>query len=725
MTAQHLVLTIRLHDARYHGVGEWPPAPARLFQALVAGVGRGQKLGEEPVVGLAWLERLPPPVIAAPRVRAGHPVGLFVPNNDADTVGGDPERLRDLRVRKQVSPRLFETADPLVYAWPIEGDPAPAAAVVAAADELYQLGRGVDMAWAVGEVLDDDAWSTRLASHGGTVHRPEATGGRHALLCPAPGSLASLVERHRAALARIRVEGERQDARTLFVQPPKPRFRAVDYGAEPRWSAYELRDAGDATKLWPWPVERIVALTERLRDGAAARLREALIDQDEAIDRSLIGRRPGEERALPVEQRVRILALPSIGHTHADRAVRRFAVEVPSGCPLRAGDVAWAFSGLEPAAPELDAARFVVVESDDRTMFESYCRTARRWRSVTPVALPVAVARRRIEPSRRADEAKAGAERVEEERRASRAVAVALRHAGVRAPLVAVTVQREPFASRGTRAEPFAADTRFAKERLWHVEVELGASIQGPLILGDGRFLGLGVMAPVSEPAALFGFALGGDRAAIVDPEQLVRAARRAVMSRAQQVLGDQPLRTFFSGHDSEGGPARTEQSGHLAVQWDPIAGRLLVIAPHLLDRRSPSSEEQRELRHLAKALDGFIDLRAGRAGRFSLTRCAESELGVYATHARQWSSVRPYAATRHGRGESAASALAAVVIVECERRGLPRPRVTVESLRGIAGRGLEGMVQLEFARAVEGPVVLGRTRYLGGGLFLPDRGLA
>ena len=29
-----LVISIRLYDGRYHGAGEWPPAPARLFQAL-------------------------------------------------------------------------------------------------------------------------------------------------------------------------------------------------------------------------------------------------------------------------------------------------------------------------------------------------------------------------------------------------------------------------------------------------------------------------------------------------------------------------------------------------------------------------------------------------------------------------------------------------------------------------------------------------------------------
>jgi CRISPR-associated protein Csb2 len=60
-------------------------------------------------------------------------------------------------------------------------------------------------------------------------------------------------------------------------------------------------------------------------------------------------------------------------------------------------------------------------------------------------------------------------------------------------------------------------------------------------------------------------------------------------------------------------------------------------------------------------------------------------------------------------------------VVAECERRGLPRPKVKVTAVQGIPGRGVEAILELEFAVAIEGPVVLGRTRYLGGGLFVPS----
>ena len=67
----NLVLTIRLHDARYHGATEWPPAPARVFQALVAGVARGNSIPSTAARAFEWLETLAPPVIAAPKARAG------------------------------------------------------------------------------------------------------------------------------------------------------------------------------------------------------------------------------------------------------------------------------------------------------------------------------------------------------------------------------------------------------------------------------------------------------------------------------------------------------------------------------------------------------------------------------------------------------------------------------------------------------------------------------
>ena len=55
-----LLICVRFHEGRYHGVGDWPPAPARLFQALVAGAARGGMLGDEDAAALRWLEELNP-----------------------------------------------------------------------------------------------------------------------------------------------------------------------------------------------------------------------------------------------------------------------------------------------------------------------------------------------------------------------------------------------------------------------------------------------------------------------------------------------------------------------------------------------------------------------------------------------------------------------------------------------------------------------------------------
>jgi CRISPR-associated protein Csb2 len=63
-----------------------------------------------------------------------------------------------------------------------------------------------------------------------------------------------------------------------------------------------------------------------------------------------------------------------------------------------------------------------------------------------------------------------------------------------------------------------------------------------------------------------------------------------------------------------------------------------------------------------------------------------------------------------------AAAALAADVAEECLR--LPRVDVEVLEARGIAGVGLAGRTRLRFATAVAGPILIGRDRHSGGGLF-------
>jgi len=82
------------------------------------------------------------------------------------------------------------------------------------------------------------------------------------------------------------------------------------------------------------------------------------------------------------------------------------------------------------------------------------------------------------------------------------------------------------------------------------------------------------------------------------------------------------------------------------------------------------------------------------------------------------------YTVPRHPKKATLEETVASDVLRECERRKLPKPEaIRVTSVRGVAGVGVEARVELAPAVAVRGPLLLGKTRYLGGGLFRPVLG--
>jgi CRISPR-associated protein Csb2 len=429
-----------------------------------------------------------------------------------------------------------------------------------------------------------------------------------------------------------------------------------------------------------------------------------------------------------MEARVRIIPIPSIGMRYADRSIRRILVEVPSVCPLRADDVRWAFSGAELIDTETSEVRdTILAPAEDESMLRHYAVGAseRVFRTVTPIVLPEGVKRRRIDPGRRAAKAKDGSERAAEVAAAAGAVVQALRHADVRAPVEAIRVQREPFEAAGQRAEPFAERTRFAKERLWHVEIAFGAAVRGPLVIGDGRFLGLGIMAPLPHIASdVHAFSVVGGLVESARAIDVTCALRRAVMARVQVAIGLRaPLGTFFSGHGHDGRPARSGHEPHLTFAFDPESKRLLVIAPHMIERRMPAGREHEHLRTLNAALDGFRELLAGAAGRLAVRPAwIDTESDTIFGRSREWESVTPYVVTRHAKKLAASEALAIDLRAQCRRIGLPEPQVESHEVHGVAGIGLLGRVRITFRVAVAGPIVLGKDRYLGGGLFKCSR---
>jgi CRISPR-associated protein Csb2 len=671
---------------------------------------------------LKWLEELEPPVVAVPFMTKGQRVKNYVPNNDLDAKEGDPRRIGEIRTDKVIRPWLFDGNIPLLYVWELcEGEESErmARAACELAEHLYQFGRGVDLAWAWGERLHRATIDERLRIYAGQVFRPCNGGNGTALPCPTPGSLASLKARHAAGAQRFTASG---NGRQLFSQQPKPRFAQVAYDSPPSRHVFELRTTGSPSSLSAWPLTQASRLVVLLRNRAVERLRNAMPQAHPDIESVLVGRRADGANAAPAETRIRIVPLPSIGSQYADHGIRRVLVEVPASCPLRGEDVRWGFSGLDVTDDE--TGEVVLTPSASDSMLLHYCARAnqpgfRVWRTVTPAVLPEAARRRRIDPAQTRDEAKAGTERAAEQARAAAEVWQSLRHAQIAVRVDSIRVQREPFGGRGARVEAFAFGTRFEKHRLWHVEVNFSSPIRGPLVIGDGRFLGLGVMEPATDDRGVHAFLIESGLRSAPDPSEIARSLRRAVMARVQERLGVQAsLPRFFTGHEPNGAPSRTEHQ-HLTFVFDPKAQRLLIMAPHVFERRAPTLAEAGYLAELDAALAHFRELRVSRAGTLILRACsiASNQDPMFAA-SQIWESTTPYLVTRHSRGDSAAEALATDLRAECRRQGLPEPKVTARRVRGQPGVGLAGEARLVFEVAVHGPLVLGRTRHLGGGLF-------
>lgn len=713
-----LLISIRFHEGRYHGQEDrfdgadgWPPSPGRLFQALVAGAARGGRLPAEDEHALKWLERLGPPRIAAPVARRGRAVKLFVPNNDLDAVGGDSARVNEIRVGKQWRPCFFDPSDPAVYCWDFESGVTEAARICAIATRLYQLGRGIDMAWASGQVFEQNEAEALLESHPGPIRQP---GGAGETAMPCPGTLDSLVNRYQGKRRRLTAVRTGNKHRQLFAQPPRASFRYTGYDTPSRRLHFELREPEGG--FAPRPLASAVPLITGLRDGAAGRLQESLPEQFGLFERLIIGRGAGPA---DLAQRIRLIPIPSIGALHTDPSIRRIMVEIPPDCPFRIDDLKWAFAGLEPCNPhtgEVWSGR--LVSTEDFRMANRFTRMAQVFQSITPIVL-ASVQRGRVGTAGE----KTAEERSQEERQAVGAVNQALRHAGLRTRPSEIHVQREPFQIRGVRAERFADGSRFFKHVLWHVKLRFREAISGPMVIGDGRFCGLGLMEPVTDSCDVFVFNLGPTcRVAFEDQHALVRSLRRALMALSRDDNGHVPR--LFSGHERAGAPARSGKHEHAFLAADDADGdgridRLIVAAPWSCDRTAEGSRDDRAC--FERVVTTLTHVRAGRLGVLTLGPAfAPADCDPLVGPARVWESRTSYRPTRHaGRGKALDAAVVRDVIAECERRSLPRPVVELLELSvGPNGGGLAARIRLRFAVAVEGPIMLGRDSHRGGGLF-------
>ncbi|BAI73377.1 hypothetical protein AZL_027390 [Azospirillum sp. B510] len=456
---------------------DWPPQPPRVFSALVASwAARGQR--PEETAALKWLEeQRTPRIVASGHTTRSAPV-RFVPPNDAESGrSGDKAVLPSLRSRQA---RRFPAARPfnskVSLHWPdtVPDDGMMAALEALAADTAYvghstSLTRCRFLREADGPLPENAHWPTL------TIY---------------PGRLDEL--------RRLYDAKQRPGPGNPFKPPATPRTETAGVFAD-RWLLLEhvVSRTGDSEM----PDLRAAALV-------AKKIHKTLLSgygkiglNNEAIPEVVSGHQPdrGPSRA----PHIAIVPMSFTGFPHADGHALGFAVIPPRG------------SGLFEDPDFLKALRMVapVDEDSERRLMRLdgltfaptfdpperrrsldpalYTTAATTFATVTPIVLD-----RHLKERGEARQIEIAGQ-----------IAAACRNVGLPEPAELVpdkhsALEGAPSAYPSGNAPAWMRwklPDALASRQLTHAVIRFPHEVRGPVLLGAGRFLGLGLCRPLDS----------------------------------------------------------------------------------------------------------------------------------------------------------------------------------------------------------------------------------
>lgn len=469
---QFLCISARFLDRRFHGKGdrkpEWPPSPMRLYQALLAGTKTGcriMKWSSAKKKAFLWLANQDPPVVIGPTVTLGSPQKFFVPRNDSDKI---PDRQGRLTGRT-IQPVHLCNDNPIHYLWPINKSNKEELAIVnelaKEARNLLSLGLGIDMIVGFGRIISN----AEVAAIPGKRWHPWLKPGPQGWRTPTAGSLENLIEVHHSFQQRL--DGNR------YTPPLKlNQFDTVDYISAkimpPRFYAkFELPD-GVAFRQ-----EDAAKVATMLRALAISQAKKDTHDFPGGSETYVAGHTGTSKETPP---RFSYLPLPTIGHSHSDGMIRRLLIAEPFGADGNHAN--WAQNRLR-------SSHLIDIDNNERgvlsdlwrptsgKMIERYVASSSVWQSVTPVVLPGR------------DDGKHA--------KAVKLLYTAIGQANIPTEAISeLTLQRAPFWQGSQHPRHYFVPKYLKKgQARWHVKLTFHEPISGPLSIGAGRHLGLGIFA--------------------------------------------------------------------------------------------------------------------------------------------------------------------------------------------------------------------------------------
>ena len=444
---------------------DWPPQPDRVFSALVASwAARGEQSSEREA--LEWLEAQSPPAIHAGNHTVRTMPDVFVPPNDQRS---SKNALALIPVMRPRQPRRFQVArldDPVMaMVWDAALAPRQLAALAALARDVGYLGHSASLV------------RCRFVASSPAESKHDAAPAARRVYS---GRLQELVRAHRLKPARPMI----LPGATVLAEPPPVTPPRAD------WLVLEaiggvVPDIRAATK-----VARM--LRRRFMGGYRS------IGMADAIPEAVSGH-TRDGRPLRAAH-LGIVPMAFAGYPHADGRVFGFAV-VPEGQTVL-GDVPGFRAAFEKIAPyDAGAERRVLKlpcmpgqpmllspaggEEPKRSLIPGpYLHPAQVWASVTPVVLDRHLKRY-------------------DEGRIRELIADSCANAGLSRPAVeriqvskhsAITGAPPAWPRRG--APPWTrwhVPEALRSRLLTHIAIDFGCEVAGPVLLGAGRYMGLGL----------------------------------------------------------------------------------------------------------------------------------------------------------------------------------------------------------------------------------------
>ena len=558
MLAIEVELLARRYAATTHndrGRAEWPPHPARFFSALVAALHDNESVDANEREALLWLERQPPPSLdvdldVTDDIGRRKVLDVYVPVNDVTLVGDVEKALRTAReaVRKlAVEPdtasakaelkkaqMLVEKEEKNLAAFLAKQqqiDPNPSKSALATAAALLPNGRTRQVRtfpvvfpertiftfiWpalptpALRAALDGLCKRVTRLGHSSSLVRCVIV---DHLIVPTlvPDEDGDVVLRTVGPnqLARLEVEFARHQGIENRVLPAIPK----------RYGRVDARLSDSSTIIAQsifsndWVVfERVDGarpLSSRGTDLARA-LRDGLFEQhgSKTLPASLSGHR--QDGSAADQPHVAFIALPFLGYEHADASIQGCAIAMPREMAASERETllrliaAWerdrainADGTMELGGGSLPPVHIRRVELSAKNTLRpaTWCRPARRFVTATPIALDRNPGNLRSNQYGSAHKASIEAQQF---------VADACERIGLPRP-ISVEVSLAPLLPGAQPVHAFlpwpGRPGRTARVRV-HADIRFAEAVRGPVLLGAGRFFGLGLCLPIPEEGA-------------------------------------------------------------------------------------------------------------------------------------------------------------------------------------------------------------------------------